>query len=186
MENYLSISFLNDFIFCPRSIYFHQLYSNFDDSTYHEDIQRKGRIAHKTIDDKKYSTRKEILQGLYVYSNEFSVCGRIDLFDVKKGLLTERKRKVHKIYDGFIFQVYAQYYCLIEMGYHVWQICIYSLEDNKKYNISLPKDDLEMDSKFKNLIDQIKCFDLEEKFKPNVLKCNKCIYKNLCDYSPVL
>ena len=185
MENYISISFLNDFIFCPRSIYFHQVYKTFDISVYHEDIQTKGRIAHQNIDNKKYSTRKENLQGLLVYSSKYSLCGRIDLFNKKRGILKERKKSVKKIYNGFIFQLYAQYYCLIEMGYKVKELYIYSLDDNKNYFIPLPKDDKKMDYQFKILLEQIKTFDLEKDFYPNISKCEKCIYKNLCDYSPL-
>ena len=184
MENYISISFLNDFIFCPRSIYFHQLYKTFDSSTYHEDIQTKGRIAHLNIDSKKYSTKKEVLQRLPVYSTEYSLCGRIDLFDKTQGVLTERKKRIKKIYDGFIFQIYAQYYCLTEMGYPVKKLYIYSLDDNKNYLIPLPQDNKEKDRQFKNLLEQIRAFDLEKEFYPNISKCKKCIYKHLCDYSP--
>ncbi len=93
MENYIPISFLNDFIFCPRSVYFHQVYTSFDTAVYHESIQTKGRIAHLNIDGKKYSSRKDILQGIAVYSSEYSVCGRIDVFNNQSGLLTERKKK---------------------------------------------------------------------------------------------
>ena len=184
-DNYISISFLNDFIFCPRSIYFHQIYKSFDTAVYHEDIQTKGRMSHKNIDNKKYSTKKDILQAIPIYSTKYSLCGRIDLFDKKQGILTERKKKVNKIYDGFIFQIYAQYYCLTEMGYTVKKLYIYSLDDNKKYSIPLPQNNKEMEQKFTQLIEQIKTFDLETKFYPNISKCKKCIYKNLCDYSPI-
>ena len=183
MESYIQISFLNDFIFCPRSIYFHSLYKNFDPEIYHEDTQVKGKIAHHTIDHKKYSTRKNILQGLMVYSDKYSLCGRIDVFNTKTETLTERKRKVIKIYDGFIFQIYAQYYCMLEMGYSVKNLFIYSLLDNKKYPIPLPSKDSFMDKKFKKLIEEIHNFKLENSFHQNNKKCKKCIYKNLCDYA---
>ena len=182
MEPYIQISFLNDFVFCPRSIYFHQVYSSFNQEVYHSDIQVKGRIAHLNIDQKKYSTRKEILQGLPVYSEKYLLCGRVDIFNQKTEVLTERKKKVQKIYDGFIFQIYAQYYCLIEMGYNVKKLFIYSLDKNKNYSIPLPKDNPQMDLRFKNLIKQIYEFQLTDNFKPNVKKCKKCIYNNLCDY----
>ena len=185
MEAYISISFLNDFIFCPRSIYFHQVYQTFNTAIYHEDIQTKGRIAHLNIDRKKYSTKKDILQGLPVYSSKYSLCGKIDLFDKEKGILIERKKKVVKIYDGFVFQMYAQYYCLKEMGYQVQTLRIHSLDDNKNYFISLPEENTQMQYKFNNLLKQIRSFDLEKDFSPNINKCRKCIYKNLCDYSPL-
>jgi CRISPR-associated protein Cas4 len=62
MEDNIKISNLNDFIFCPRSIYFHNLYSQFDESMYHEKYQSKGKKAHKNIDKKKYSSKKNILK----------------------------------------------------------------------------------------------------------------------------
>jgi len=184
MENYILISFLNDFVFCPRSIYFHQIYNTFDTALYHEEIQTKGRIAHLNIDQKKYSTKKDILQGLLVYSTTYSLCGRIDVFDKSTGTLTERKKRIVKMYDGFIFQMYAQYYCLTEMGYNVKTLRIHSLDDNKNYFVSLPEDDVKMDSKFKNLLKKIRAFDLEKKFYPNISKCQSCIYRHLCDYGP--
>ena len=185
MESYIPISFLNDFIFCPRSIYFHQVYTSFDVALYHEDIQTKGRLAHKNIDNKRYSTRKDILQGLDIYSTQYGLCGRIDVFDKTKKMLMERKKKVTKIYDGFVFQIYAHYYCLKEMGYNVEKLCIHSLDDNKNYFILLPKDNPVMDQGFKNVLKQIRAFDMTQPFFPNISKCKKCIYKNLCDYGPV-
>lgn len=182
MEPYIQISLLNDFIFCPRSIYFHKVYQSFEDHVYHKDIQIKGKIAHQSIDQKKYSTSKYILQGLPVYSNQYSLCGRVDIFNMKTGILTERKKQVKKIYDGFIFQIYAQYYCMIEMGYEIRKLFIYSLDNNKKFFIPLPKDNTEMELKFKNLLYQIDQFQLSDNFKPNKNKCKNCIYNNLCDY----
>ena len=182
MEPYIQISFLNDFIFCPRSIYFHQIYQNFDTSMYHENVQIKGRSAHNSIDQRKYSTNKHILQGLSIYSDEYSLCGRTDIFNTKTGELIERKRKIQKIYDGFVFQLYAQYYCLIEMGYTVNTLKLYSLIDNKSYPIALPKDNPRIDKAFHSLLFKINKFNLNKKFSPNIEKCKQCIYKNLCDY----
>lgn len=182
MESYIPISFLNDFIFCPRSIYFHQIYQGFESHVYHTDVQVKGKMAHLTIDRKKYSTKKDVLQGLPVFSSEYSLCGRIDIFDRKSGILTERKKRVKKIYDGFVFQVYAQYYCLTEMGYQVSKLFIYSMDENKNHPIPLPKDNPQMERNFKNLMEKIHSFHLEDKFSPNLSKCANCIYRNLCDY----
>ena len=181
MEPYIPISFLNDFIFCPRSIYFHQIYQGFDSQVYHTDIQVKGRMAHLSIDNKKYSTRKDILQGFPVFSSEYSLHGRIDTFDRRTGVLTERKRQIKKIYDGFVFQIYAQYYCLEEMGYQVNKLFIYSMNDNKKYFIPLPENNPEKEREFKNLLKKMHSFQLEDSFSPNKNKCKSCIYQNLCD-----
>ena len=43
MEDLILISNLNDFIFCPVSIYFHKLYGNQDNLTYFDNVQWNGR-----------------------------------------------------------------------------------------------------------------------------------------------
>lgn len=181
MENYILISYLNDFIFCPRSIYFHGLYGHLEQRTYQEKAQIEGRIAHQTIDNNKYSTRKNILQGLSVYSDRYRLNGRIDIFDETEGLLIERKKHIKTIYDGYIFQLYAQYHCLKEMNYNIKKLKLYSMDTNKSYPIPLPEDNPVMQNKFEKLIEQINNFDLNNPFQANPKKCQRCIYANLCD-----
>lgn len=181
MESYLLITYLNDFIFCPMSIYFHQLYGKLSERLYYDEVQLNGRAAHEAVDEKRYSTHKNILQAIEVYSNEYQVCGKIDIFDVDKGLLTERKKHIQTIYDGYVFQLYAQYFCLIEMGYKVFQLRFYSSDDNKIYSIELPEKNLEMFLKFQSTIKAMHQFNPENFFPQNVKKCEHCIYKNFCD-----
>ncbi|MFA5194905.1 MAG: type V CRISPR-associated protein Cas4, partial [Bacteroidales bacterium] len=107
MEPYITLSFLNDFIFCPRSIYFHQLYGGLNYELYKQKPQIAGEAAHKPIGDKSYSTRKNILQDMEVFSEKYNICGKVDVFDDAAGKLTERKREIKTIYDGYVFQVYA-------------------------------------------------------------------------------
>ena len=107
MEENIKISNLNDFIFCPRSIYFHNLYSDLDEGLYHTTYQSNGKNAHKNIDKKRYSSRKSFLEGIDIYSEELGIIGKIDLFDQEKGIFIERKNKIKKIYDGYYLQVYA-------------------------------------------------------------------------------
>jgi CRISPR-associated exonuclease Cas4 len=52
MESYITLSHLNDFIFCPRSIYYHQLYSIYDEQHYKQRAQIAGTTAHNSIDNK--------------------------------------------------------------------------------------------------------------------------------------
>ncbi|MDO4988674.1 MAG: type V CRISPR-associated protein Cas4 [Synergistes sp.] len=183
MEEPIAISNLNDFIFCPVSIYFHNLYGAVEKSVYQSTYQTNGSAAHKTIDTGTYSSRKSILQGISVYSEEFGVQGRIDIFDEDKKLLTERKRTVIRIYDGYIFQLYAQYYAMTEMGYDVRRLRIHSITDNKNYDIRLPSEDNEMDEKFRGLITQMRTFDMSGFVQNNAQKCRKCIYEPSCDRS---
>ena len=70
-----------------------------------------------------------MLQGIGIYCEKYNLVGKIDVFDTKSGILTERKKKVTKIYDGYVFQIYAQYFSLIEMGYKVVKLHLYSMDD---------------------------------------------------------
>ena len=183
MEETILISYLNDFIFCPASIYFHKLYGGMEKSLYQREYQINGSNAHKTIENKTYSSSTSILQGIDIYVEEFKIIGKIDLFDIKKQVLTERKNKIVEIYDGYVFQAYAQYYGLTEMGYNVKKIKLYSMSDNKNYEIKLPTEDKIMDDKFRKLIKDINKFDIEKFEQSNRKKCEKCIYEPSCDRS---
>ncbi|HOJ16634.1 MAG TPA: type V CRISPR-associated protein Cas4 [Spirochaetota bacterium] len=183
MESYIAISMLNDFIFCPRSIYFHQVYGSVEQNMYHSEIQINGKSAHESIDNRGYSTRKDVLMGIEVFCEKYNLVGKIDIFDINSGKLIERKNRIVKIYDGYVFQLYGQLFALREMGYTVNQIILYDKSHNKNYIIPLPEADQGMFLKFERVIDDINTFDLSWKeFKPNAEKCKNCIYANLCDY----
>lgn len=46
MEDLILITELNDFIFCPISIYFHHMYGNREKATYQSEYQLNGTAAH--------------------------------------------------------------------------------------------------------------------------------------------
>lgn len=185
MEEVILISYLNDFIFCPVSIYFYKLYGNLDKDLYQASHQVNGTNAHRTIDNKTYSTRRDILQGIDVYSAKYGIIGKIDVFDIKTGTLTERKRTIKQIYDGYVFQVYAQYFALCEMGYDIKKIIIHSITDNKNYQIKLPNENNQMKERFEKLIMDIHEFNLDNFIQENEEKCKHCIYEPACDRSKV-
>ena len=182
-ENPITISNLNDFIFCPASIYFHSLDYETEKLTYQDDSQINGTAAHEAVDSGKYSDRKNILQAVPVYSEKYGLFGKIDVFDVGTGVLTERKKKIVKIYDGYIFQLYAQFFSLCEMGYDVNQIRLYSMDDNKMYPILLPEENAEMLKKFDQLVVDMRNFSFEGFRQTNCMKCQRCIYEPLCSFS---
>ncbi|MCQ2603557.1 MAG: type V CRISPR-associated protein Cas4 [Spirochaetia bacterium] len=181
MELYLKITYLNDFIFCPLSIYYHQLYGGLSERLYYDNCQLNGKAAHAAIDEHRYSTHKNILQGTDVFCNEYKLCGKIDIFDIENGILTERKKHIVRIYDGYIFQLYAQCLCLREMGYAVRTIRFYSSDDNKVYPVLLPEDDNVMFEKFKLTLRKMQTFDVGNFQPENKLKCKNCIYSDFCD-----
>lgn len=181
MELYLKISNLNDFIFCPLSIYYHQLYGELSERMYYGQAQLDGKAAHSAVDEKRYSTHKNILQSLDVYSDEYKLSGKIDIFDIEKGLLTERKKHIETIYDGYVFQLYAQCICLREMGYKVKQLRFYSSDDNKIYPVKLPEEDSEMFENFKAINKAMQTFDVSSYQPKSEDKCRNCIYNDFCD-----
>lgn len=183
MESYITLSYLNDFIFCPRSIYFHQLYSIYNEQFYKQKPQIAGTEAHSSIDNNTYSTKLTILQGTPIYCEKYKIAGKIDVYNIKTGRLTERKKSIKTIYDGYIFQVYAQFFALTEMGYSVKEIIIHDISHNKNYPILLPIENDIMFQKFEKLITQIQDYQLNETFIPILEKCLNCIYATLCDKS---
>lgn len=160
------------------------MYGRYDESLYQQKPQIEGKAAHATIDEGRYSTRKTILQGIDIYSDKYKLCGKIDIFNTSTGLLTERKKEVKTIYDGYVFQVYAQYFALTEMGYKVKSIVIYCLTHNKSHLMYLPTENKELLQKFESLIENMNKFKINNpEFMPNKSKCERCIYSNLCDHS---
>ena len=83
MGDYLLISMLNDFIFCPYSIYLHNVYMDTDESMYHAVPQTRGKLSHESVDEKKASTHKDYLMSLPIYSERFHLMGKIDVFNLK-------------------------------------------------------------------------------------------------------
>jgi CRISPR-associated protein Cas4 len=183
MEEPILISTINDFIFCPVSIYFHNLYGDLKREIFQSDKQLNGTYVHGSIDHNHYSTKKNILQGIDVYCEKYNLIGKIDVFDIASGVLTERKRKIVTIYDGYVYQIYAQYFALCEMGYSVNKLIIHSFDDNKNYNIPLPQDSLEMLGKFEKTITKMNTFCMDDYHPSSLQKCKNCIYSDLCDRS---
>ncbi len=183
MESYLMITQINDFIFCPRSIYYHNIFTeNFVQEVYREKPQITGTLVHETINRKTYTSAKSVLQNQPVYCEKYNLTGRIDLFDIQTGILTERKNSVTAVYDGFKYQLYAQMFALEEMGYHVTSLKLYSYKDNKNYYIPLP--DPDETAKFESAIARIRSYDPLHDFSvPNPAKCRACNYRNLCEYN---
>ena len=83
-EEPLIISNLNDFIFCPASIYFHSLEENEENLLGQDSYQLNGSAAHEKPDKAEYSTKKSVLQGISIYCEKYNLCGKIDTFDSEK------------------------------------------------------------------------------------------------------
>lgn len=183
MHNCIPISTLNDFNFCPKSIYLHGIYQSFSESTYHATPQKAGKLVHENIEQGAYSSAARYMQGTRVYSGKLCLVGKIDIYDKQNKHLIERKNKIKKIYDGQKYQLYAQYFCLLEKGCEVKKLSIHSLSDNKRYEIPLPNK--KETKKFTDLIQKMHSFQVGvTSFRVNSAKCAMCIYRQLCDSAP--
>jgi len=188
METYIKLSTLNDFIFCPKSIYYHTLYDNYDKNLYQEKAQKEGTKVHEAVDNKTYSSLRYILQWISVYGEHYKIAWKIDIFNTLTWELIERKNKIFldenkkpKIYLWQKYQLWWQMFCLEEMWYNVKSLWIYSVKDNKKYRIYKPSD--QQLSQFTKTLKKYRKFDLFQKnWHQNSKKCIKCIYRELCDY----
>ena len=150
-----------------------------DDSLYHATPQTKGKVAHESIDKKTYSTQKNDLMSLPVYSEALGVMGKIDIYHQDKRTLIERKYQLKQIYRGQLYQLWAQYYCMVEMGYDIDHLAFYEISTNKTIPIELPteNDYLEL----LGFVEQFKNYNPNDTITVNLNKCIHCIYCNLCD-----
>ncbi len=177
MEQYIPISKLNDFLYCPLSLYLHTMYENFDTREYHETAQVAGKLAHQSIEDKGYSSEERFIQGIDVYCEKYNLAGKIDIYDKKEKALIERKNKIKNIYLGYKYQLYAEYFCMREIGYKVKKLLLHSLSDNKRYEIPLPgKQDI---AAFEKTLKQIKNFGPVDVVRHSCPHCQNNIYSPL-------
>lgn len=174
MDSAIQISAINDFTYCPKSLYLHSVYSSFDTSIYHDTPQTIGSITHENIEDQSYTTSKYILQGLSVYSNKLGIKGKIDVYDAKNKFLIERKYLVKQVYKGFKYQLYAQMYCLLEAGFKIKRLFLHSLSDNKRYEIPLPTEAEK--TEFERVIANMKSFSAVSLRNHSCSHCPNNIY----------
>lgn len=180
MNDYIALSTLNDFIFCPYSIYLHSVYMETEGDVYKATPQTRGTIAHKGVDEKTGSTRRADVMALPVYSDELGISGKIDVYKKDRKLLVERKNNLKQIFRGQIYQLWGQYFCLCEMGYDVQQLAFYEISTNKMIPVQMPGE--EGKAELLQFIERFKQYDpLTTPFSVNPNKCRHCIYCNLCD-----
>lgn len=176
---YIQISTLNDFIFCPYSIYLHGIYSQVDESLYHAAPQIRGSISHQATDSKKSSSRKEDILSLPVFSDKLGVIGKIDLFRMSDGHLIERKYQLKKIYRGQLYQLWAQYFCLEEMGYDVKRLSFYEISTKKTIPVDIPGDTEFQELKL--IVEKYLRYRPDQEIATDKSKCTHCIYCPMCD-----
>jgi CRISPR-associated protein Cas4 len=146
---------------------------------YHRTPQTVGKMKHETIDSGTYSTQKRYLQSLEIYSDTYGIAGKLDIYDAEEKTIIERKTRIKTVYDGYRYQLYAQYFCMIEMGYTVEKLFWHSLADNKRIPLPLPGDAEK--AEFEAILQKIKTLHATDApILENSAKCAQCIYKPLC------
>lgn len=68
-----------------------------DEGLYHAKPQTKGKIAHESVNNKTSSNSKDDLLSLPVYSSQYRLMGRVDVYRRKEKLLIERKYQLKQI-----------------------------------------------------------------------------------------
>lgn len=179
MEDYIHISTLNDFVFCPYSIYLQGVYMDTDEGQYKAAPQTQGKVAHQTTDRKTASNRSDDILSLPVYSEEYGLMGKIDVYKRKEKKLIERKYQLKQIYQGQIYQLWAQMLCLKEMGDEVESLAFFETSTNRMIPVPMPtEEDLQ---RFKGFLFSFRSYDPECTPIPiNRYKCLHCVYCNLC------
>lgn len=183
MHEYINISELNDFIFCPYSIYIHHIYDGVDKGLYYSEPQIVGTYSHESVDKKTYTKNKDYLMSLPIWSDNLSIMGKIDVYKISEKLLVERKYKLNKIYRGQLYQLWAQAFCMEEMGYTVNEVAFYEISANKKHIVDKPGKYQYME--LLSFIKKFKDFDGTNFIQTNMNKCSHCIYKSLCDKTTI-
>ena len=150
-----------------------------DENVYHATPQVTGRNAHEQIDQKQLPKQQQIIETLPIISHELGIYGKIDIYKINKQELVERKFNLKKIFQGQIYQLWAQYFCMIEMGYGVSSIAFYEISTKKTIPIDLPTNNDK--EQLKSFIIKYKEFDPRHFLMRNTNKCLHCIYANLCD-----
>jgi len=146
---------------------------------YHAIPQIRGKAAHRSVDDRSYCSSRHVISGLAVYSEEFGVYGKIDIYKAQEKLLIERKYQLKTIYRGQIYQLWAQYFSMLEMGYQVERLEFHTQVSRTIHVVPIPdeKDILELNL----FLNRFRTFDPTMPFHLNPAKCIHCIYCNLCD-----
>ncbi|MCR5313875.1 MAG: type V CRISPR-associated protein Cas4 [Bacteroidaceae bacterium] len=175
----MTITSLNDFIFCPYSIYLHNVYMDTDEDNYKASPQIRGKYAHEATDKKTSSTRAYIILSLPVYSEKYHLMGKIDVYNAKDKKLIERKYKLKQIFRGQIYQLWAQMFCLKEMGYEVESLAFYEISTKKFIDVAMPTEQNIIE--FEDFMEYVRNYDPSTPMDVNKNKCSNCIYSNLCD-----
>lgn len=115
MDDYIFISALNQYEYCPRRCYYLFVENTFLDNEH----TVEGTLQHARADSNETSTRDGTLQlrGVHLYSRTYGITGKADVVEEKEGLLCpiEYKKGRRGKWTNDELQLCAQALCLEEM-----------------------------------------------------------------------
>jgi CRISPR-associated exonuclease Cas4 len=189
MEDFISISYIRQYFFCKRILYFYFKETDVRANQLYIEQGKQFQI------NKIKSLKKRIIKNLSfpdsithyekkVVSYKYKIYGIVDLFIETKEFIypVEIKLLAKKIRKGHIMQTFAYGICLEEMfnkkfneGFILYgkKAKIYKIERNKE----LEKEFLQLLEKMKELKDRI----LIPTSDASIFKCVQCEYLNLCN-----
>ncbi len=179
MDDYISITTICDYLFCPYSIYLENIYRSMDEETFHQAPQRNGKYSHEGVENRSISTRTYDVQSLTIHSDKLKLIGKIDLYNSRKKQLVEYKYHISSIHAGMKYQLWAEKICMEEMGYEVKELGLYDITASTYYQIEIPNEKELL--QIRDILEEIRMFDpYNSIIKPVSAKCNCCIYSSLC------
>lgn len=118
MDDYLSISALQHYAYCPRQCALIHVEQVWDENRW----TAEGRILHERVDSGAAEQRKNVRyeRGVMLVSHRYRLKGKMDLLEIETGdphryFPVEYKRGKPKVQDWDRIQICAQALCLEEM-----------------------------------------------------------------------
>jgi CRISPR-associated exonuclease Cas4 len=115
MEEFVFLSALNQYDYCPRRCYYIFVENVFTDNEH----TVEGSLLHRRVDSGEISAREGALQSrsVYLYAKQLGVCGKADVIEEKGGEIypVEHKKGRRGEWINDALQLCAQALCLEEM-----------------------------------------------------------------------
>jgi CRISPR-associated exonuclease Cas4 len=116
MDDFIFLSALNQYDYCPRRCYYIFVENVFVDNEH----TVEGSLQHTRANSGESSTRNDALQmrSVYLYSRTLGICGKADVIEERRGELypVEHKKGKRGDWKNDALQLCAQALCLEEMN----------------------------------------------------------------------
>lgn len=164
-EFLVHVSDLNQFLYCPRRLYYLMYYQTQGMNEYLAD----GRENHS-----RQSRRGGWIRELYLHSDRLCLHGKVDLVDKTEGIVPVERKHGDRFYENDQIQL-AAYAMLLEesLGERVEQGIIYLYGTGQRYTIPITDD---LREGVMNTISSIRSMDPDSlpDFAENRNKCRRC------------